>query len=418
MALDPRIILAGQQPNIMASFDQGQQAGARQNAIGQQNALSQAYKTDGAGILSGNTESLNRLAAIDAPLAMDFRTSQQTMQVNAQNAQLRAAELASNLDARQREQLGAAFERGAGMLAAAQTPEQRQMLLSQPGFQEAAQALGIPPQALTVDNVDTIIGAAIGAAEAMKGREGGGSAKDQEIQRTMRAWGVDYATAQGIADGVLKVSQDPTTREIMVTNLTTRETFAPSVSQEGQIQQPAQQPVQQVTPQPAGNPSFGDAFQGASNSFGFQGVARGIANTAADAAGFEVPFPEDQQTRQDFEVLGESLVNDFASAYGRQPPSWLLQNIAELVPQAGRALEGPQRAQTKLVSIARDMESRREAAQAQLSRRLAPAERQEALALIAGIDAALVRVNAALQGFQGGSTDADDALMQKYLGGN
>ncbi|MGR3525060.1 MAG: hypothetical protein ACU0CT_03560 [Paracoccaceae bacterium] len=99
---------------------------------------------------------------------MDFRTSQQTMQVNAQNAQLRAAELASNLDARQREQLGAAFERGAGMLAAAQTPEQRQMLLSQPGFQEAAQALGIPPQALTVDNVDTIIGAAVGAAEAMK----------------------------------------------------------------------------------------------------------------------------------------------------------------------------------------------------------------------------------------------------------
>jgi flagellar protein FlgJ len=58
------------------------------------------------------------------------------------------------------------------MLAAAQTPEQRQMLLSQPGFQEAAQALGIPPEALTVENADTIIGAAVGAANAMKMRAG------------------------------------------------------------------------------------------------------------------------------------------------------------------------------------------------------------------------------------------------------
>lgn len=64
------------------------------------------------------------------------------------------------------------------------------------------------------------------------------------------------------------------------------------------------------------------------------------------------------------------------------------------------------------------MESRRATAQAQLSRRLTPAERQEALALIAGIDATLARVNSALQGFQNGGSDADDALMQKYLGAN
>lgn len=188
--LNPSIILQGQSPNILAAMDAGQQAGARQNAIQQQNALSQAYKTDGAGIIAGEQGALNRLAAIDAPLAMDFRTSQQTMQVNAQNAQLRAAELASTLDARQREQLGAAFERGAGMLAAAQTPEQRQMLLSQPGFQEAAQALGIPPEALTAENADTIIGAAIGAAEAMKMR-GDGQKPTAGIQE------YEFAKSQG-----------------------------------------------------------------------------------------------------------------------------------------------------------------------------------------------------------------------------
>lgn len=428
MALNPSIILQGSNPNLMAAYDGGQVAGARSNQIQQQNALTQQYRTDGAGILAGNPESLNALAQIDAPLAQDFRAKQQglqndqeTLNLQRQNTQLRVSELSRGLAQDQRTAAQAEYERAAGMLSQAETPEQFQMIVGREGFADAAAQLGLTPEMLTFENRNLLIASALGAKDGLAMGAGGGSAKDQEIQRTMQAWGVDYATAQGIADGVLKVSQDPTTREIMVTNLATRETFAPSISQ-GQPEPPAQAaaPVQQQPAQSESTdaPTFGDAFKGAGNSFGFQGVARNIANTAADATGFKVPFPEDQQTGQDFAVLGESLVNDFASAYGRQPPSWLLQNIAALVPQAGRPFEGPQRAQTKLTSIARDMISRREAAQKQLSRRLTPAERQEALALIAGIDATLARVNSALQGFKGGGDDADDALMQKYLGGN
>lgn len=170
--LNPGIILQGAQPNILAAMDAGQQAGARQNAIQQQNALSQAYKTDGAGILSGNTESLNRLAAIDAPLAMNFRQSQQGMQIDAQNAQLRAAELARTLDADTRSRASEQFGMGANMIATAQTPEQFQTIISRPGFAESAGILGITPDMLTFENRDTLAAAALGAADVLKMRAG------------------------------------------------------------------------------------------------------------------------------------------------------------------------------------------------------------------------------------------------------
>lgn len=176
MALNPSIILQGSNPNLMAAYDGGQVAGARSNQIQQQNALAQTYKTDGAGIMSGNTDSLNRLAQIDAPLAMDFRSSQQTLKINEQNASLRAAELARTLDADTRAQASEQFGMGASMLTQAQTPEQFQAIVSRPGFAESAGVLGITPEMLTFENRDTLIASALGAAEAMKlGQPGGGA---------------------------------------------------------------------------------------------------------------------------------------------------------------------------------------------------------------------------------------------------
>ncbi|MGR3524895.1 MAG: hypothetical protein ACU0CT_02710 [Paracoccaceae bacterium] len=441
--LNSNIILAGSQPDVVGAFDRGQQAGARGNAIQQQNRLAQVFQTQGPGIAAGDPGALNALAAIDPMASIGVQDQRQQMQARSQQMEMLT-----------REEQRLLQDRAAAMSAAeraAAAEQQRQVVAMGLAINDPAQWDAFVTQQGATDlvgqfeNRQMLANRFLEMADIIEGlngpdplspegkfavdqrrgfipdgvtSSGGGGAKDQEIQRTMQAWGVDFKTAQGIADGVLRVSQDPTTREIMVTNLATGETFAPTVSQGMPGQQPAQEQSAPTTQQPAGNPTFGDAFQGAANSFGFQGVARGLANTGADALGFEVPFPEDQQTRQDFEVLGESLVNDFASAYGRQPPSWLLQNIAGLVPQAGRPFEGPQRAQTKLVSIARDMESRRRVAQESLRRRLTPAERQEALALIAGIDATLARVNSALQGFQSGGSDADDALMQKYLGAN
>lgn len=138
MALDPRIILAGQQPNIMASFDQGQQAGARQNAIGQQNALASLYQTQGAGIAAGDQNALNALAAID-PMAslgvqgqrqgmaatqqrMDMLSREEERQIQAQAASLSAAERAAEAQR---------IEQGVAMGLGAQTPEQWDAIMQQ-----------------------------------------------------------------------------------------------------------------------------------------------------------------------------------------------------------------------------------------------------------------------------------------------
>jgi hypothetical protein len=406
MQMNSGIILAGQQPDLVNVLSQSNQAAQQRIGFDRQNAIANMYQQQGPGIAAGDQDALNALARFDPMAAMGVTDTMQIRDIRGQENQRaqgrynrEAEEYARGLSAQQAQAEAAKIEAGVKRAMMAQTPEQ---------FDQIMQASGMTDFVGQFDNRDALAAEFMSWADVLKMRGGGqgDSAKDQEIRRTQQAWGVDYATAQGIADGVLKVSQDPTTREIMVTNLATGETYAPSVSQGMPTGQPsvAPQAPTQTPAQPSAAPqslTFGDAFQGADTAFGLEGVGRGALNTIADVAGLPVPFPESQQTRQDFEVLGESLVNDFASAYGRQPPSWLLQNIAALVPKAGSPFEGPQRAQTKLTSIARDMLSRRDAAVAQLARRLTPAERQEALALIAGIDATLARVDSAMKGFQG-----------------
>lgn len=171
--MDPRIILAGQQADVIGSFDRGQQAGARQSQIREQNALRDLYRTQGAGILAGEQGAMNALAGINAPLAMDFRNSQQTLQINAQNAQLRAAELARSLDADQSKKASEMFGMGASMLTQAQTPEQFQAIISRPGFVESAGILGITPEMLTFENRDMIVASALGAKDALAMGSGG-----------------------------------------------------------------------------------------------------------------------------------------------------------------------------------------------------------------------------------------------------
>lgn len=423
--LNSNIILAGAQPDVVGAFDRGQQAGARGNAIQQQNRLAQVFQTQGPGIAAGDPSALNALAAIDPTMSLGVQDQRQQMQARGQQMEMLTreeqrliADRARTLSAAERQAAIAETEANVRAGLATQTPQDWDTLMQQLG---ATDLIGQFDQREALANRQLAMADIFkqveplspeGKFEADRRRgltpEGATSGGDEDgkaraIRRTMDATGVDYATAQGVIDGLLKVSQDPTTREIMVTNLVTGETYAPTVVQsmpsQGQQQQP--QPAPQAQPQQGGDLSFGRAFEGAEDSFGIQGVGRNIANTIGDASGLGVPFPRDQQTRQDFEVLAESLVNDFASAYGRQPPSWLLQNIKDLVPAPGKVFEGPGRAQTKLVSIARDMEMRKQAAESSLRRRMTPAERQEAQALIAGIDMTLTRINAALEGFQG-----------------
>src|SRR5690606_12020463 len=111
-----------------------------------------------------------------------------------------------------------------------------------------------------------------------------------------------------------------------------------------------------------------------------------------DVAGAKVPYPEVQDTISDFAVLKETLLNDIASAYNRQPPSWLLEAISELIPEAGSIRQGAAGAQSKLKAIQRQLQQELSVASGSLKNQLSPQMRQEIGQRVIGLDAALQRI--------------------------
>lgn len=70
MALNPSIILAGQQPDFLGTIDRANSAAARSTEMTRQNKLNQLYQTQGAGIMAGDQNALNALAQYDPQAAM------------------------------------------------------------------------------------------------------------------------------------------------------------------------------------------------------------------------------------------------------------------------------------------------------------------------------------------------------------
>lgn len=117
--LDPRIILAGQGPNVIGSFSGGVAAGQQARQAGRQNALADLYQTQGAGIANGDPAALNALAGLD-PMAslqvqgvrQDMDAQRQSMAIQAEQAKRAAAEYARGLSAEQRQAEAAKLEQG------------------------------------------------------------------------------------------------------------------------------------------------------------------------------------------------------------------------------------------------------------------------------------------------------------------
>lgn len=196
------------------------------------------------------------------------------------------------------------------------------------------------------------------------------SAAMQKISRIKQAYGVDDRTAVGIADGVLKVSRDPFTEQIQITNLATNETWLPSTGQQGATTQgqPEAQPAQTTQPaQPDQNDlTFGQPYEDAENAFGLEGmVRRGINNASDFVTGREV-FPDTGQTQRDFDLLREDITQDLQSAYGQRLPSWALQAVRDLTPSAG-GFQGQGAAQGKLRALGRKFEQELQAVEQSLA---------------------------------------------------
>ncbi|MEO0667568.1 MAG: hypothetical protein AAFZ99_06595 [Pseudomonadota bacterium] len=229
---------------------------------------------------------------------------------------------------------------------------------------------------------------------------------EQQIERLVGT-GVDYEVAVGIVDGRYVTSQDPLTGERLVLDKATGRPVAPQVTKAPPVSQvatpitaaPGTASEEQAAPSTDPELSFGSRFDNAEDAFGVGSVFRGALNTGADVIGAPVPFPETQEAQADFSVFKEGLINTYASTYGRQPPSWLLQRIDQLAPQAGSVWEGPQKAQAKTRALIRDLEQQRDRLENGLKRRLAPKARQDIEGQISGFDAMLADLRSVLGGF-------------------
>lgn len=227
---------------------------------------------------------------------------------------------------------------------------------------------------------------------AAGGKSADNTAKEQQIAR-MEEIGVPRNVAIGIADGVYKADRHPVTGELQVVDMSTGRPIYGG-SQRGQTSEPSQ-----TVPFTGGSQKFGRQFENAPASFGLEGAARGLANTAFDVAGMPVPYRDVQQTQADFRVLQESLVNDLESAYSGRVPSWMLKNLRDLTPSPGSPFEGSETARTKLNAMGRQLQSELTITEQSLSRELSPKNRQDAEAKISALRSGISRVGAALQSF-------------------
>lgn len=207
MALRPEIILGAQQPNLVGAIASGEQAAQLVNQRQQQNQLADLFRTQGAGILSGDTNALAALAGIDPSAALGIQTQQQQAQyaasgerraeqqfqlgqqatrqqmgiLNQQEARA-AQEYAAGLSAQQAAAEAAQIENAVKTGLAIQDPTQWDQIMSQ----QAPDLVG------QFANRDALAARYMSMAEVLKMRGGG---------ETFRPAAPDEAAAYGVASG-------------------------------------------------------------------------------------------------------------------------------------------------------------------------------------------------------------------------
>lgn len=128
MALDPRIILGVQQPDIIGAMAGGNALAAQVNEQQRQNSLSDLYRDQGAGILRGDTNALAALAGLDPAAALGIQTRQQDntrqqqqfeLSQQAQRQQMQATSQRMGILSRQEERAAAEYAASIGAQQAA-----------------------------------------------------------------------------------------------------------------------------------------------------------------------------------------------------------------------------------------------------------------------------------------------------------
>lgn len=180
MALNPSIIMSGQQPDIVNALDRGNVAGQRNIEFGRQNALNSLYQAQGPQIAQGEQSALNALSRFD-PMAslgvQDARLGQdqtrlgmdatrlgmdatrQNMSQNDQKMTMALEQHAASLSAAEREQQRMDIENDLAVLMTAQTPQQ---------WDQMAEQTGNPNMVGQFDNREAAIAPFIGLKEVLE----------------------------------------------------------------------------------------------------------------------------------------------------------------------------------------------------------------------------------------------------------
>lgn len=112
MALDPRIILAGQQPDFVNTLARSNVAAAGANQINTQNKLRDLYQSQGPQIMAGDQGALNALAQIDPQAGLGIQRAQAQEGRASESHKIKIAEYAKGLTREQAAQQAAEIESG------------------------------------------------------------------------------------------------------------------------------------------------------------------------------------------------------------------------------------------------------------------------------------------------------------------
>jgi hypothetical protein len=158
--MNTNIPMGFQPTNVLAMMDAGTQAGARMGEVQQRGRLLNAYREHGAGVLSGDPNAMNALAAIDLPQAMDFRGQNQAYRINEETMALRrqsARQQAAQAAAQMSQEEAAAAAAGIGRALAPAITALRAGDLAT--VQQIAAAAGIPEEAIpqTLEEAEYLI---------------------------------------------------------------------------------------------------------------------------------------------------------------------------------------------------------------------------------------------------------------------
>lgn len=112
MALNPSIILAGQQPDFVNALARSNAAAAGANQMQDQNALRQLFATQGPQIAAGDQGAMNAFARLDPQAAMGMQQDQRQMQMREVEFNKQLEQFASQATAQQKAEAAARIEAG------------------------------------------------------------------------------------------------------------------------------------------------------------------------------------------------------------------------------------------------------------------------------------------------------------------